>query len=137
MYTQEWKPLDWAMTQNNLGIALWRLGDRESGTRRLEEAVSAYRESPKERTRDRVPLQRAKTQRNLSLALWRLGERKNGTARVEEARQALELAWHVYREAGIDRYDSIFETPLRSLNALIASRRSSPQREDDRKPLSG
>src|SRR5437762_4565837 len=25
-------PLDWAMTQNNLGTALWRLGQRESGT---------------------------------------------------------------------------------------------------------
>ncbi len=34
-------PLDWAMTQRNLGTALWRLGERESGTRRLEEAVQA------------------------------------------------------------------------------------------------
>jgi hypothetical protein len=38
-------PLDWAMTQNNLGNALWRLGERESGTARLEEAVSTYREA--------------------------------------------------------------------------------------------
>jgi hypothetical protein len=30
------------MTQNNLGIALWRLGERESGTERLEEAVAAW-----------------------------------------------------------------------------------------------
>ena len=36
-------PLDWAMTQNNLGNALQRLGARESGTARLEEAVAAYR----------------------------------------------------------------------------------------------
>ena len=34
------------MTQNNLGNALWRLGERESGTARLEEAVAAYREAP-------------------------------------------------------------------------------------------
>jgi tetratricopeptide (TPR) repeat protein len=38
-------PLDWAMTQNNLGAALLRLGERESGTARLEEAVAAYREA--------------------------------------------------------------------------------------------
>ena len=38
-------PLDWAMTQNNLGNALRRLGERESGTTRLEEAVAAYREA--------------------------------------------------------------------------------------------
>ena len=31
------------MTQNNLGNALLRLGERESGTARLEEAVAAYR----------------------------------------------------------------------------------------------
>ena len=36
-------PLDWATTQNNLGNALAGLGDRESGTARLEEAVAAYR----------------------------------------------------------------------------------------------
>jgi hypothetical protein len=35
-------PLDWATTQNNLGNALWRLGERESGTARLEEAVAAF-----------------------------------------------------------------------------------------------
>ncbi len=38
-------PLDWAMTQNNLGTALQALGERESGTARLEEAVAAYREA--------------------------------------------------------------------------------------------
>jgi|GEM_PF-6738527 len=31
-------PLDWAMTQNNLGIALWRLGERENGTARTTTA---------------------------------------------------------------------------------------------------
>jgi hypothetical protein len=35
-------PLDWAATQNNLGNALQRLGQRESGTVRLEEAVAAW-----------------------------------------------------------------------------------------------
>ncbi|MGH6935353.1 MAG: hypothetical protein ACRED2_04060 [Methylocella sp.] len=30
-YKQERVPLDWAMTQNNLGNALLRLGERESG----------------------------------------------------------------------------------------------------------
>jgi Tetratricopeptide repeat len=34
--------VDWAMTLNNLGTALQALGDRESNTARLEEAVTAY-----------------------------------------------------------------------------------------------
>ena len=49
-------PLDWAGTQNNLGTALETLGERESGTARLEEAVAAYRAALQEYTRERVPL---------------------------------------------------------------------------------
>jgi hypothetical protein len=33
--TRERVPLDWAMTQNNLGLALQALGERESGTARV------------------------------------------------------------------------------------------------------
>ncbi|MDQ1472559.1 MAG: hypothetical protein QOJ99_4039, partial [Bryobacterales bacterium] len=46
-------PLDWAMTQNNLGNALWTLGEREAGTARLEEAVEACRNALLEYTRER------------------------------------------------------------------------------------
>jgi hypothetical protein len=35
-------PLDWAMTQNNFGDTLWTLGERDSGTARLQQAVSAW-----------------------------------------------------------------------------------------------
>ncbi len=63
--TRERAPLEWATTQNNLGLALARLGERESGTVRLEEAVAAYRAALEERTRERVPLAWATTQNNL------------------------------------------------------------------------
>ncbi|MFZ0887466.1 MAG: tetratricopeptide repeat protein, partial [Candidatus Binataceae bacterium] len=84
--------LGWAMTQNSLGSALEKLGEREPGTARLDEAVAAFREALKERTRQRVPLDWAMTQNNLGGALERLGERESGTARLEEAVAA-------YREA--------------------------------------
>ena len=51
--TRERVPLDWAMTQNNLGNALLTLGQRETGTTKLEEPVAAYREALKERSRRR------------------------------------------------------------------------------------
>ena len=41
--TRERAPLDWATTQSNLGDALRTLGERESGTARLEEAVGVDR----------------------------------------------------------------------------------------------
>jgi tetratricopeptide (TPR) repeat protein len=79
------RPLDWARTQANLGNALLRLGERESGTAHLEGAVSAYREALQELTRERVPLDWAKAQICLGIAIRRLGERESGTARLEEA----------------------------------------------------
>src|SRR5262249_46576913 len=88
-------PLDWAKNQHDLGNALWRLGERESGTARLEEAVAAYRAALEGRTRERVPLDWAATQTNLGATLWRLGERESGTARLEQAVAA-------YRDALLD-----------------------------------
>ena len=72
-------------TQDNLGNALITRGERESGTARLEEAVAAYREALKERTRERAPLGWAATQNNLGNALLELGRRESDTARLEEA----------------------------------------------------
>jgi hypothetical protein len=63
--TRERVPLDWATTQNNLGSALLVIGERETGTAKLNEAVTAYREALKEWTRERVPLQWATVQSNL------------------------------------------------------------------------
>ena len=83
---------DWAWTQHTLGNALFSLGERESGTARLEEAVVAYREALKERTRERYPLDWAASQGGLGNALSSLGERESETARLEEAVAA-------YREA--------------------------------------
>src|SRR5262249_58802400 len=79
-------PLQWGR------ITLWRLGERETGTTKLEEAIAAYREALKERTRGRTPREWAVTQNNLGIALFRLGERESGTRKLEEAIAA-------YREA--------------------------------------
>ena len=71
-----------------------RLGERESGTARLEEAVAAYRAALEEWTRERVPLDWADDPEQSRLCAWTLGERESGTARLEEAvaayREALE-----------------------------------------------
>jgi tetratricopeptide (TPR) repeat protein len=85
-------PLDWARTQNNLGIALGTLGEREGNAARLHEAITAYRAALEERTRERAPLDWAMTQNNLGNALLRLGEREGGTERLHEAVAAYHAA---------------------------------------------
>lgn len=95
-------PLDWAMTQNNLGVALQTLGERESGTARLEEAVAAYRAALEERTRDRVPLDWAMTKANLALARAQIADR--GGSGGEEASDDIDAALAVLREAGAVAY---------------------------------
>jgi tetratricopeptide (TPR) repeat protein len=98
------QPLKWATTQNNLGGALFRLGEWEGGTARLQEAVAAYRASLEERTRDRVPLDWARTQMNLGNALSVWSEWEGGTARLEEAAAAYDAALAGFVQAQADDY---------------------------------
>jgi len=61
------------------------LGERELGTARLEEAVTACRLALQELTRGRVPLDWAQTQTLLGNALASLGGRHGNTEQLEEA----------------------------------------------------
>ena len=68
--------LNWAMTQNNLGNALLALGQRESGTARLDEAVGAYREALKELTLAQADHYQAGVKGNLERAEKTLAARR-------------------------------------------------------------
>ncbi len=48
--------LDWARAQNNLGVALAILGEREESSERLEQTVKAYEAALQEWTRERMVL---------------------------------------------------------------------------------
>jgi hypothetical protein len=80
------------MTQNNLGNALTRLGERDSGTARLEEAVAAYRAALTERTRERVPLQWAISFGSQGVSLTLLAERTKNGAMAETALLQIDAA---------------------------------------------
>ena len=83
-----------------LGTALQVLGERESSTARLEEAVTAYRDALKEYTRERVPLDWAMTQNNLGNALAALAERQKSAVRMNEALTCMRAAAEVYQQSG-------------------------------------
>jgi tetratricopeptide (TPR) repeat protein len=66
-------PLQWAMLQNNLGVALWSRGQR-GGVKYFQQAVEAHRAALMEYTRERDGLMWARSQANLSQALLQLGQ---------------------------------------------------------------
>ena len=83
---------DRGAVRNNFGVVLKTLGERESGTERLEEAVAAFQSALEEWTRDRTPLDWAMAQMNLGTALAIIGGRASGTERLEEAVTAFRSA---------------------------------------------
>ena len=110
------------MTQNNLGNALRTLGERESGTARLEQAVVAYRKALEERTQQRVPLQWATTQHNLGKALELLGVRNKDVALLHEALRVTEQAYFVdVKEAGQSHLESYYQKRLQTIQQHINS----------------
>ncbi|MGO9741630.1 MAG: hypothetical protein ACLPN5_09000 [Roseiarcus sp.] len=111
--------LDRALTQTNLGDALWRVGARESKTTRLEEAIATYRAALKTYTLAAEPLEWAATQNNLGFALWVLGERESMPARIEEAADALRASLEGYTHAEAALHIAITQKSLaRCLAAL-------------------
>jgi len=84
----------------DLGLALETIGERESGTDKLEEAVAAYREALKEFTRDRVPLEWAYANHDLANALAALAERQKSSALMAEALACMRVAVEAYRQVG-------------------------------------
>ncbi|MBZ9814753.1 tetratricopeptide repeat protein [Mesorhizobium sp. CA7] len=125
--TRERLPLGWAQTQYNLGIALMVLGERESGTALLEEAVATFRATLQEATRERVPLDWAKAQNNLGVALELLSKRDGGTDQLQEAVAACRAALQEWTEEraplGWAKHGKIWPKRLRIWAGARAGRR--------------
>jgi tetratricopeptide (TPR) repeat protein len=135
---------------NLFGIALWTLGQRESGTARLDQAVAAYCAALEEFARDRAALDWARTQNNLGNALRTLGERESGTTRLELAVAAYRAALEEFARdrAALDwaRTQNNLGNALRTLGeresgtarlelAVAAYRAALEERTRDRVPL--
>ena len=102
----------------NLGNALLTLGERESGTARLEEAVAAYREALQESTRARVPLDWAMSTGNQGVALMLLAERRGDAEMAKQAVQQIEAAFTTLRDGGDAPSAAYYEAQLPKARAL-------------------
>lgn len=89
------EPQRWALLQNNIGYAFWRLGTRESGPEKLKQAVAAYEAALKIPLRDEEPHFWATLQNNLANALQVLADRESGNETLERAILAYQAALEV------------------------------------------
>jgi hypothetical protein len=98
----------------NLGNALRILGERESGTAELEEAVSTYREVLQENTR--APLDWAMTQNNLGLVHIAFFNKDRQPRHLDDALEAVDGALEELRQANaaffIDKAERLREIIL-------------------------
>ncbi len=106
-----------------LADALQVLGDQTGKSEPLLEAIVAYQEALKERTRERVPLGWAMTQNNLGNALRSLGEREGGTDRREDAVAAFKASLEVFELAQATHYIEGTKRNLQRAEALLQERR--------------
>jgi hypothetical protein len=80
--------MDWAMTQNNLGNVLMKLGERTAGQKGndlLGQAVEAFKQALQVLTRDHLPQYWVTTQNNLDAVLKIIGERTAGQKSMKDA----------------------------------------------------
>jgi hypothetical protein len=118
-WTRERVPLHWASTQNNLGTALQTLGERESGTGRLEEAVAVYHAALEEWTRERAPHQWAMSTGNQGVALMRLAERLSDMGMAGLAVRQIGMALETMRDAGHASFAAFYEARLPEARAVL------------------
>ena len=80
---------DWAITRNNLGVALQNIGERETETAHLEEAAQIFRDSLAVFEKVKDDRNWAAAQNNLGNVLLKIGERESDPKRLNEAVAAM------------------------------------------------
>ena len=93
---------------------------QSSGTARLEEAVAAYRDALKERTRERVPLDWAMSFGNEGVALMVLADRRRDAAVAQTALSQINTAFETMRDGGHAPNAAYYEGQLPKARALVA-----------------
>lgn len=118
LVSEQERPAEWARVQDQLGNLLGILGQRQRGTRTLEEAIEAFQNALTYRHPDTMPGEWASTQNNLGNALGILGQRQHDEALQEMSLAAFEAALQV-RNSEQDPAD--WATTQNNLAAVLQS----------------
>ena len=92
VYSLDKLPVDYAMAQNNRGLAYRTLAEVENRQDNCKRAIAAFRESLRVRMLETRPVDYAKTQESMGFACWSLAE-------VEDKAENCRLAMHAFSEA--------------------------------------
>ena len=101
-------------------VRLTSLGERENGTAKLEQAVTAYREALKEWTLERMPLRWAFSFGNEGVALMLLAERRGDAAMAETALGQINVAFETLRDGSNAPGAVYYERQLPKARAIVA-----------------
>ena len=115
VYTLDRFPMDYAMTQNNLGNAYSTLAEVEAKAENCKKAIKAYEEALKVRTLDRFPMDYAMTQNNLGTAYSTLAEVEAKAENCKKAIKSYEEALKVYTKKDFPEIYPLIEGNLRRL----------------------
>ena len=89
-------PMQFAATQNNLGIVYRMLSETEDRAKNCKRAIQAYENALMVYTIDRFPLQYATTQNNIGGACTTLAEEEDRTRNCDRAAEAYQEALRVF-----------------------------------------
>jgi tetratricopeptide (TPR) repeat protein len=95
MHPRDRDPGVWATLHYELGRVLWRLGEREYGAERFEQAAAALREALSVRTRKHMPREWAWTQNELGNVLRVLGSRERKAEPLHQSATAYRAAMEI------------------------------------------
>ena len=116
---------------NDLGYALSTLGQRESGTKRVEKGIAAFNAALEALTRERAPFGWAATQSGLGYALGALGSRESGTKRLEEAVMAFNFALDVQTRERVPLDWARTQVGLGNVLVVLGNRESGTKRLEE------
>jgi tetratricopeptide (TPR) repeat protein len=114
-----------------LGNALWTLGEREGAIERLQDAITAYRSSLKELSREEDPLDWAMAQNNLGIGLRSLGQRESDSKYLEEAAAVFKLALEERKRQRVPREWGRTQNNLGAALFLLGEREGGTERLED------
>ena len=121
---REQRPADWAVTQRHLGDAQSRLGQRQRGTRLLEQAIATFERALSECSREQAPLEWAATHNSLGYALGTLAQRHADSDMLEQAVAAFEAALAVRSKEQTPQDWAITQTNLGAALLTLGQRKN-------------